>query len=451
MASSGGVLQRLVEWIAPKAARASEADLGDVGFEELGPFEPPAGFEFEPELCTRPPRPVPEELRRREAVRLRQQASVCGLIGALLLAASPLPLTHHWALFVPVLGYLSWIALALLGVSVWLQVRSAYAKVANRQYFEFGMPEVVRIRRIWLQPATLQHGGVLTYQFCAIVDYLSGDDGELRRHYLASAEFPATKKDRVETTYRTGDYATALRLPADDLNLYGFLGLKPGLGVVDRDEAVRRSMRDCVLITIGVLAVVGLIGWGFYSLDRFEPLDVMTLGDRLWVLGIGSTLGLPTSIAIALRVMRGERRKVGQRNALAAETGEAIELAMEDLDPARRTTRHKGAVLIAAAMLGLLFTNLASVGSFYALNALLDDGPAKLEPVAITDMIATDHKVEGLTMFRNFAIEFRFANDREKHKFTSTPQEMDQFHNAVGVASVRQGYFSLRWVEALTP
>jgi hypothetical protein len=66
--------------------------------DDLGPFAPPSDYELGPELHGEIPRPVPEEFVAAQAARLRNQALGWGVIGGVLFAVGPLPITQHWAI-----------------------------------------------------------------------------------------------------------------------------------------------------------------------------------------------------------------------------------------------------------------------------------------------------------------------------------------------------------------
>ena len=234
MAARRGALVRVFNALLQKAPLASEANLGEI--DDLGPFRPPADFDFEPELCAPVPRQLPSDVRQREIIIWRRAAAICATIGGLLFAAAPLTLVQRCAQFVPMLAHLSWIGVAMLAIAAVLQVGSSHAPVRNHRYFELGTPIVVRVCRLWMQPGILRHGQPFFYHFFAVIDYPDFTYGVMRRQIVASVEIPASTKDRHETTYRVGDYATALELSNDDLNLYGFLNLTPGFGVLDRGE-----------------------------------------------------------------------------------------------------------------------------------------------------------------------------------------------------------------------
>ncbi|HTU25889.1 MAG TPA: hypothetical protein VMF30_10860 [Pirellulales bacterium] len=445
MAQLGGRLKRMVQGLLESAPLASGLELGPPL--DLGPFRPPADFELEPELRAPVPRELPGELRHREMLRWRRSAAEWGTVGALLLTAAQLPFVQHWALFVPLLEYLGWVGVALLALAAGTQLWSSFAKIRNQDYFEYGTPRIVRVTRLWLQPDALHEGRPLNYRFAATIEWPE-DSEMLREKNVASVYFSASKKDRMATTYRIGDYATALELNRDEVNLYGFLDLTPDFGVIDAEDAPGGSIVRSALVAAGWFALAFGGCCAAYGVVRFEPIDTFTAGQNAVVFTVGPVLGLAAGLSAALYRLRNRSGMIHRRNALAATRGEAIELTMDDLEQRHRPSRR---TVLAFALAGMVIGMIVAAGSLILLNGLLDDSPATPERIDITDKKQIDHRWNGIPMTRSFTIEYRFTGKHEKHEFSSTPEAMAKFRNAAGMAFVHKGYFGLRWVEDIKP
>ena len=220
------------------------AQPGSPNTTRLEAFDPPSGYRFEPELQETPPRHVPEEFRNSPYF-ARQRNTMVGLIvaGALCVACGQLPIFNQWGLYVLPLAYLSWIGggVLVIGAGAWISSKTRRGPI---QYVEEGVPVVARIRELALRPTALVNGQPTTYAFSAAVEYRDPETGALVGKQVDSRNFSGSAKDKYRTSYRVGEYVTAVYLksnPAKTLRLYGFLELRPELGLVRPSRPNRQA------------------------------------------------------------------------------------------------------------------------------------------------------------------------------------------------------------------
>src|SRR5436189_5833683 len=117
---------------------------------ELGPFDPPRDYQFEPEFQDQPPRSIPSELRLGRHARKGRRV-VWGFLaaGIICLACSPLPIVKTWGLYFLPLQYLLWIGVGCLFISA-LQLVSYLWSGGPYRYVKEGVPLIVRINDLAL-------------------------------------------------------------------------------------------------------------------------------------------------------------------------------------------------------------------------------------------------------------------------------------------------------------
>lgn len=413
--------------------------------DSLGPFRPPTDYAFEPELTTPPPRPIPPELRQgRHATKQRRvawgfltAAVVCGL-------ASQLGIVRTWGLYLLPLQYLHVAALICVLVAVITFLVARYRR-GPYVYVEEGIALIARVRALELRPTMIMNAQPAAYQFLAEIEYADPETGEVVLAEVLSNEFSAALKDRLTTSFHVGDYATAVYLPQDPertLRLYGFLDLRPELGVVLREGATETGALTIALTVAAAFGIFGVLFWNLYALQRYGPVT-WTWGLAI-PFAIGAVmLGGGLLAWLAWQTVRIERQRA-ERNAEAA--GGPIE------PPAVAKPSWFGAqglflAIIMAAGALLLGGSTALCWALTA-NAWFDDSLPQFRPVRIEQFVETTHSL----IIRDYTIEYRFVDDdAEKHTFLTTPEEIDQFGAPIGVAEVRAGRFGWPWVRSLVP
>jgi hypothetical protein len=412
----------------------------------LGDFAPPAAYRFEPELDETPPRHVPQEFRN-SPYYVRQRNSIVGLLlaGALCIGFGQLPILREWGLYVLPLAYLGWIGLGLLvlGAGAWLSSKLRRGPI---QYAEEGIPVVARIRELVLRPTALVNGQPTTYAFSAVLQYRAPDTGALLQRRMDSRGFSASAKSKYRASYRVGDYVTAVYLrsnPAKTLRLYGFLELRPDLGLVRTGPGQAPGLLKTVLGVSALFGFFGMLCWNVYAFGKFGPLE-LTFARAAMPVGLGGLVLGGALIAWLAGRMARARRELVARNEKALAAGEAVEL-----EAAKRG-------LFGAH--GLLLTVVIGAGSLLlgggtvlcwclTANALLDKSTPEFRPVQIVEFWTTTHSF----LFREYEIEYRLPGEQQTRKLLSTPTHMRQFRSRRAVAEVHAGRFGWSWVKTLAP
>ena len=423
----------------PAAQRAAEAP---------PPFEPPADYEFEPELVGPAPRAIPPQLHEGRFVARRRQA-MWGLLtaGACCIGAGLLPIVHEWGLYIVPLEYINWIGGVLLLGGAITPLRARFSKGPYR-YVEEGVPIVVRIRAIGKVAARIMNGQEQEFHFVAVVDYRQPQTGGPMIAELVSSNFGSSKRSRLTTSFRVGDYVTAVYLPNDpqgSLRLYGFLELRPGLGVVDREDYTSPPPWKTALTVAAVGGLFFLIGWNIYAFSRYSTLEMHAA--QLAIVGVGGALlGGAWGAAMAISARRGRQQRA-RRNLEAVARGEPIEF-----EPGAKAGWFGSHGLILGLVIAaglILLSGITVLCWACTLNAWFDSSPGRLQAVNVLELIETTHK----GVIREYTIEYRFLNEADgKHKFLSNPTDMAQFNPPqLGGAWVRDGWLGWPWVSEITP
>jgi hypothetical protein len=415
--------------------------------EPLPPFSPPADYQVEPELVDPPPRAIPPLLHQGRLARRRRQTS-WGFFaaGTLCLAGSQLPIMDKWAIYFVPLAYLSWIGAACLVVGVLVPARALLNKGRFR-YVEEGLTTVARVRAILMVTSHIVNGQESTFHVLAEFDYRDPRSGAVLNAADRSRDISSVFRSSVTTSFRVGDHVTLVYLPSDPagtMRLYGFLDLRPGLGIVDRQRDKPTSMLSVVLQVCAVFAIIFAVLWNVYAQSRYTPLE-FTTGQGV-VMGLGGVvLGAAMVAALAYNARRTRRRRE-ERNRQAAIAGEPAE---PDFQRKRGWFGDHGIVLGLLGVAGsVLIGGLTVLCWCHTANAWFDRSPPQLLPVRIVNMVQVTHEF----VFREYFIEYEFlaANPKEKQRFLSTPDEMQEFAD-VAVAEVQAGWLGWPWVKALHP
>jgi hypothetical protein len=347
-------------------------------------------------------------------------------------------------LYVLPLAYLSWIGcgLLVLGAGTWLSSKFRRGPI---QYLEEGVPIVARIRALVLRPTAVFNGQPSSYAFSAAVDYRDPVLGGLVIKQFDSRSFSASAKDKYRTSYRVGDYVTAVYLksnPVKTLRLYGFLELRPDLGLLPAEAARPPGLLKTAL---GVSALFGfflVLFWNVYAFSKYEPLE-MTFAQAVPVMAGGVVLGGGLLAWLARRQARA-RRELAARNQKAVAAGEAVELEAGK----RGLFGAHGLLLTLVIGLGaLLMGGLTVLCWCYTANAVLDTSKPQFSPVQIVEFWSTTHNF----LFRQYEIEYRFPAETKTRKLLSTPAHMRQFRSREAVAEIHAGRFGWPWVKIIAP
>lgn len=407
---------------------------------ELGTFDPPRDYRLEPELEGAPRRPIPPALRHgRYAAGQRRQVWGLFIAGATCLIAGFVPLIQTWGLYVLPLAWLHWIGGGLLVIALVVAAVHAVRRGPFR-YVEDGLPLVVRVRALELRPTAHFNGQPATYRYFAVVEYRDPESGKLLTAETTSDDVPAPQKDGLACSYRVGGYATAVYLPGDlerSLRLYGFLGLRGGLGLVPAGgEAAPVSPAQTAGAILAIFGLFFLLGWNVYAFTAFGPAEY---SHTMLIPGLGGAVLLGGA---ALAAIAWQGRAAARAGAAKDAAGQAVEAPSVG-----RVTEVMVAVVVGLGC--LLMGGLTAFCWALTLNAWLDESEPRERLVRIDKMVQVTHS----GLIRRYEIKYRFADDPEgkPREYASSPQEMAGFAALVGVAEERGGRFGWRWVERIRP
>ncbi len=327
------------------------------------------------------------------------------------------------------LEYLFWIGFGLGALAIFLFLRDRFVS-GPYEYVERGLPLVARVRSIELRVARIVNE-IRYFRYYAQIECLHPESGILQYAERASRE--VTKRDA--TTYQAGDYATAVYLPgkfATSLQLYGFLELRPGLGLIPA-EGVRASTWKDVLGLVGFLTALpfGLL-WFLYAFTKFSPLHADPLQMTVTLVTGGILIGGGLVAWVKIRNLR-------------QPTSEIDALLKAEPRPSAISRFFQAIFLfLIAAFCGGLITACVC----FWINAGFDRSPAISRPVQIDRMVMVTHKF----ILREYKIEYHFLDGaQEKAEMMSTPSEMAEFRGQLATAEVHGGLFGWSWVKALHP
>ena len=406
-------------------------ELVDLGAPKIGPFRPPAGYRFEDELQGPTPREIPAELRRGRQGRQRSRMAWGGLVaGAIVTAGGLGPAALPSGIYSLPLVLETWLGLFFLAIGVIGLVRNIGWPGPYR-YVRDGTPFIAQIVAIERQTLWVHSNHWRSVAYKATLQYRDPRTGAIRDADAISNPFsvgPATTP--MASTYRVGEYVTAVSLPDDPEappRLYGFLELRDGLGLVRRDGrpggAWDESFALLIALSLGIVTFIGSI----YALFRYAPLAIG--GGTVALLIVAGVL------AAGLGVF-----------AVWALLPEAPEADTADGPPARPGLGFR----LLSGLVALFGGGMIALGSAFAANAVLDPNPPREEPIVVEKAREVGHRL-GL---RDYKISYHFLRgDPRRHDFDGTADHLDRFANAPAPAQavVGLGRFGWPWVIDLRP
>ena len=400
-------------------------------------FTPPADLKLPAELLRATPRPLPPEFDENFHQTSRKRSTLY-LIGSgiLCMMRSFLPFVQTIGIyFMPVL-ILFWIGLALLGIAVWVWFsRTEVNRVAT--YVTDGEARFAKVNEMVKIPTMTQNGSVTLKAFVANVALNHPSTGQPFSCELKSKDFIAEAK--LAPKFRVGDWVPVVWLSnqfESTLQIYDFLEPTPA-NSLSRETAP--LWKTAVGLAVAAGFVVGIF-WSIYSLGRYMPID-FGLDEARIPLIIGTLLAIVTTVVLMLLQSR-KKKAVKTQNELAIKSGGAME--MEAPDDSLLSTIGMSLLY---GFVFLILANLIVFGCAISVNSLFDQSPPKSTPVEITQLTETIHKL----IFREYKIEYKMDGVDDELELMSTPEHMDTFEFAAGIANVRDGYFGWRWVDTIDP
>jgi hypothetical protein len=411
-----------------------------------GPFRPPVDYVFEAKLEHPTPRPVSAGTPSAINAVAEQLSWFFLVLGAMAVGLSTVVRSQNWVLSIVSPTQLSWIGYALLAVWGVIGLILAYSHIAPSRGCEHtrrGQPVVARVLGLANTPSMILNGFSISNYIVALIEFLDPDTSVLRRAEAKSQPFPAFERANYTTSFRVGDYVTAIFLPGErttSLTLFSFLGHAPRVGLIRRIEYPRilTTMLLCLLI-ISPLAL--LEGIAFIN-HFYQPMDLGNWDDfKLFVYGFFFALG---TLFVGLIV--GERwtfYRATRRNVQAITNGEPFDVILDDDE---RVGRGRAFAIV----LGSMFGGLIGISAGYGLNAWCDNSPARIQRLQIVRLESGSQD----RAYHGYSIVYREGQFLNAHRHGVAPRDIEAWQQA-GVtaldAEIHQGHFGWRWIQSLTP
>ena len=411
----------------------------------------------EAELLAPIPRDIPDVFwKHGKAAEYKRNAGWLVRIGAALMLLGSLKVVGDFAETFPFLDFAMFagaIAFAIAGHVLYL----LYGSKKPFQYFVNGKAVAVTINELALVPAQIYNGQVNAYKYVASCSVVNPTPAVSDSFQCESDMISTAEKERLMSAFRVGDTVTALYLksdPARTMKLYGFLRLRPDIGIVRRTGYQPATVAQRVFEFAAVLLFIAGPIWCLYAMDRFDPVATSR---SQWVVTIaGSILGSALLLGLIATENLRKRKERRQKNHAAFHRGEAIETGIENEGIFGSGGWTFNAILVLGAMLmsGMFTWTLAST-----LNSLLDKSPKKSVPVQIVDA-----EVSESILLRVHTASFKFDADEKtlrnaglpasvrdsEHKLALPKSKLAKLHQT-GIAEVRSGRFGWPWVDTIHP
>lgn len=419
----------------------SDFACADTVEDQFGPFDP-SGYVIEPELQGPVPRPIPDALRRGPYARQQLMRLLALMVAAIVcVVGASTPQVRGAGQTILPLAYLDWIGAGLLVLAVIGFLRRLYS-LGPYAYVERGTPLVGRICSQVVRCSLITNGQPTMYQFAALVECLDPYSGELLLAEVRSTDFYESKRHELTTSYLVGDYATLVYLPgrpADSLQLYGFLGLRPGIGVIQRTNSETADRRTTLFDIVVALSGFGLVVYGMFSALRYFPLEMPS---TIWMPVLaGAAVSVGVGSVLVARYQARAKAKFDQRNADAVAAGEPVEIDGSKHGFSKLT--YGLLVSFALALLGVFVGG----GLSFCANAWLDQSPPRRIPIEITDREMKTSRF----VLRTYTIHYRFLDAKQGHAYDTSLEDIERFPGNSPNAIVREGAFGWPWVERLEP
>jgi hypothetical protein len=433
---------------SPSAPRDA-VDGRSIARPELGEFRPPADYQFEPELVGPTPRPIPDVLRAGPYGRSRRRGLYAlAWVVCLCLVSANFWLVKEVGKYILPFAYLSWIGwgAAVIWVAAFLGSRF---RLGPYRYVRDGIPTVARILEIVKAPSVIVEGTPSQHAFNAIIEVRHAGSDKPVLAQVKSFDFGTWRKDAYHTTYRVGDYATAVYLPNEfekSLQMYGFLGLRTDLGVVyGRTPANSKRELWEIPLSIGVVCLfVGGLIWMAYVFQRMSPVD-FDFWKVAWPMAVGVVGAGTVAVMGAYFARRSEVSKLERRNREAVESGDAVEA---DAPSLWKPTERKGWFILVLAGFGVLMLGGAfGVAVAFAVNGWGDESPHKKQLVKIEGLYTETHSA----IFRQYFIKYLLPDSKNTERYYTSPDDLDRFQTDAGLMETHGGRLGWPWVYAIHP
>jgi hypothetical protein len=403
-----------------------------------GEFSPPADYTFETELLAPVPRAT-SGLARRSRTGLRHQWGWRAVVvfGVACVVVGLLPAVNEWSQFVLPLAFLSWLGVGVIVIGLLGSLDRTYASVPDR-YLPEGVPLVVRVLELVKVPVKM-HYGHSEHSFRALVEFRDPETGEHCCQECVSRDFRAGAKDAYTTSFKVGDYVTAVYLPGKSRSsprLFAFLELLPGIGVV-RCRPLWADLWKGLwknLLLLAVLAGLFAISmWNIYAFRHYHPID-FDYRRAIWPMLTGGIAFAGFFRGRARLRRRRERRWIAEESTAAQARGEHFEVGFL---PSWGSPGRRGFVKVLTFFGSIGFGALTALCWCFTVNAWLDDSPAEFRAAEIAERrIETRGGV-----FREYLVEYTLRDPLLKNTFSTTPAPWEVLMNRTAIAEVHAGRF----------
>ena len=408
-------------------------------------FEPPLDYPLEPVLHEPIPRPVPDFVYQSEAYR-KQQWSERGmlLVAGLCLLAQFTPAVQAFSLYILPLAYIGWLG-AVLVLVYFAMVAFRLRGDGQVRYLTHGIPVVGQVTDLVKKPTVVINSSEVSFAYEATVTMVHPYSGAVVSETITSEDLPASQKGRYRTSLRVGDLVTVLHLPerADGpFQLYGFLGHDPDARLIYRDPEVS-GISDTLAAALVVSSIAALI-LSLVSIERYEPLAFPVTPWTILVVSGTMFLGLFVVGALFLRYRKARRHRA-ERNALAVESGDAVEIDYEMTGFFAWPRRILYGVAIVAGV--LLLCGAVSTAGLFFVNGFFDGANPAPVPVRIEERYSETHAM----VFRQYKVKYIMEGETKVRTRTVSPEALERLLYVEATALVKPGFLGWPWVAAIVP
>ncbi len=376
---------------------------------------------------------------------------VCLSLASVSLSLALLPQAKDWAVYIIPCGYLKWIGLLLLAmwaIAVAWAFIERFAGLGPYRYIRSGIPVIARVLALVKSPTRIVNGATTNYAVFALFEFRDPESEMLHRSESKSWEFHTLECGAYTTSFRVGDYVTAVYLPdklGDSVKLYPFLDLMPDLGLVHRQAASGWRPWLNVRMLVGLMAfpLAGAVAAFTYSL--YVPLEF-----GFWQSAPLFAVCFVSVAIVWLTTLSSYRRRrlawIAELNALARAAGEPFEVEPPPPEGCATGIYKWGLLPTAFSAIGAM----AILYSIYAANALCDRSAARPQPVQIVRLAVEEHH----GIFRTYTIEYIVPWSPRVCRLCTSPENMANFERAAlrtGIAEIHRGFLGWTWVDSIRP
>jgi hypothetical protein len=309
-----------------------------------------------------------------------------------------------------------------------------------------GIPVAARLLALAKAPTRIANGATSHFAVFARFEFRDPQTGEMSVTECQSRQFQTFDRGNYTTSFRVGDYVTAVYLPEKPripLKLLDFLDLFPDVGLVQRVDSIGIPLpRFTIPFLFGLMLLSVFVVVAAVTYRLYVPLDFRV--PEAFPIFLTSFCAVAFVWVLAVRqYRRAWERRSAEWNSSAGAEGEPLEIEA----PAGGTGRKFAEFLLFVAVAAI--GGLAILYTTYAINAVCDSTPARMQKVAILGYEVAEHH----GVFRTHTIEFMIPG-RQESRLCTSPQQIAEFERAAikdGIAEIHSGFLGWRWVKSIRP